>query len=398
MQPRIASDHAKLVKNISDTEAYTTFDHIFSKTVRSLSTIIGLKRVTQPFWNRWLASGVGEDVVFEFLDSVGTIDNWATTAAPIIERKIAEFNAGRPGMSREETVSALRRLSYLGHMAQWGCLPINDQRRELYRLARDYYLEGESLAFGDRFRRLEIEWQGSRLYGNLHLQDHPAPLVMIVHGIDGCKEEHLATELALHAAGCATLCCDGPGQGEALLLSNILWKPDFPEFLSKAIDVAGEDVRVDANRCGLLGISIGGMWALKAAAADRRVQAIFDLGGPLHTRRFPSLPFLIKTRLCQVTGARSSEQVAAVLDQNNIEAVELLHAITGHVRTLHGGRDRVVATSDKVWLMDRLREASHEREASLRVIADGDHCCTGHFDSVRDDAVSFFQRCLLDAR
>ena len=395
-RPRM--DHVTPVKNISDTEAYTTFDHVFSKTVRSLSSVIGLKRVTQPFWNRWLASGVGEDVVFEFLDSVGTIDNWATTAAPIVERKIAELDVARLGMSPEATVTALRRLSYLCHMAQWGCLPLNDQRRALYRLARDYYLEAEHLAFGDRSRRLEIEWQGSRLFGNLHLQDHRAPLVMIVHGIDGCKEEHLATELALHAAGCATLCCDGPGQGEALLLSNILWKPDFPEFLSKAIDVAGEDLRVDADRCGLLGISIGGMWALKAAAADSRIRAVFDLGGPLHTRKFPSLPFLIKTRLCQVTGARSSQEVAAVLDQNNIEDVDLLRAITAHFRTLHGGRDRVVATSDKIWLMDRLHEAPYAREASLRVIADGDHCCTGHFDSVRDDAVSFFQRCLLDAR
>ena len=386
------------MKNISDTKAYTTFDHVFSKAVRSLSSVIGLKRVTQPFWNRWLASGVGEDVVFDFLDRVGTIDNWATTAAPIVERKIAEFDAARPSMSKDETVSALRRLSYLCHMAQWGCLPINDQRRELYRKARDFYLEAESLAFGDRFRRIEIEWQGARLFGNLHLQDQPAPLVMIVHGIDGCKEEHLATELALHEAGLATLCCDGPGQGEALLLSDILWKPDFPDFLSKALDVAGSDSAVIADRCGLLGISIGGMWTLKAAASDHRVRAIFDLGGPLHTRKFPSLPFIIKTRLCQVTGARKSDEVAAVLGQNNIEDVALLHAISAHVRILHGGRDRVVATSDKEWLLARLREAPHEREAGLRVIEDGDHCCTAHFDAVRDDAVSFFRRCLLDGR
>ena len=386
------------MKNISDTEAYTTFDHIFSKTVRSLSSVIGLKRVTQPFWNRWLASGVGEDVVFEFLDGVGTIDNWATTAAPIVQRKIAEFEAARPGLSKDETVSALRRLSYLCHMAQWGCLPINDQRRDLYRKARDFYLEAERLAFGDQFRRLEIEWQGARLYGNLHLQERPAPLVMIVHGIDGCKEEHLATELALHAAGFATLCCDGPGQGEALLLSNVFWGADFPEFLSRAIDVAGEDAAVDWSRCGLLGISIGGMWALKVAASDYRIRAIFDLGGPLHTRKFPSLPFIIKTRLCQVTGARQSDEVATVLGQNNIEDPELLHGIAGHVRIVHGGRDRVVATSDKEWLLARLHEAPHEREASMRVIEDGDHCCTGHFDSVRDDAVSFFRRCLLDGR
>lgn len=386
------------MKNISDTNAYTLFDHVFSKTVRSLSSVIGLKRVTQPFWNRWLASDVGEDVVFEFLDSVGTIDNWATTAETVVQRKIAEFEAARSRLSRDEEIAALRRLSYLGHMAQWGCLPITKQRRQLYTLARDYYLEAEALAFGERFRRIAIDWQGQRLFGNLHLQEIPAPLVMIVHGIDGCKEEHLATELALLAAGFATLCCDGPGQGEALLLSDVLWTASFPHFLTAAINAAAQDARVDTERTGMLGISIGGMWTLQAAAADPRIRAVFDLGAPLHTRKFPSLPFLIKTRLCQVTGARNDTEVAAVLGQNNIESPDVLHRIAGHVRMLHGGRDRVVSTADKEWLLARLQEAPHRREASLRIIDGGDHCCTGHSATVRDDAVSFFQRCLLGER
>jgi pimeloyl-ACP methyl ester carboxylesterase len=383
------------MKNISDTEAYTLFDHVFSKTVRSLSSVIGLKRVTQPFWNRWLASDVGEDVVFEFLDSVGTIDNWATTAQAVVQRKISEFEAARPRLSRDEEIASLRRLSYLGHMAQWGCLPITGQRRNLYTLARDYYVEAETLAFGERFKRIAIDWQGQRLFANLHVQDAPSPLVMIVHGIDGCKEEHLATELALLEAGFSTLCCDGPGQGEALLLDGVLWRPDFSEFLRAAIDEAGKIAEVDTAHTGILGISIGGMWTLQAAAADQRIRAVFDLGAPLHTRKFPSLPFLIKTRLCQVTGARNDAEVAAVLGQNNIESPELLHRISGHVRILHGGRDRVVSTADKEWLLARLEEAPHRREASLRIIEGGDHCCTGHFATVRDDAVSFFGRTLL---
>jgi alpha-beta hydrolase superfamily lysophospholipase len=386
------------VKNISDTEAYTLFDHVFSKTVRSLSSVLGLKRITQPFWGRWLASGVGEDVVFEFLDSVGTIDNWATTAAQVVDRKISEFESIRSQLSRDETIVALRRLSYLGHMAQWGCLPINEQRRRLYRIARDYYFEAESLAFGTCFRRIAIEWNGHCLYGNLHLHEAAAPLVIIVHGIDGCKEEHLATELALHEAGFATLCCDGPGQGEALLLSDIYWDAGFSHFLLAALDAAAANDRVDASRCGLLGISIGGMWALQAAADDRRICAVFDLGGPLHTRKFPMLPFIIKTRLCQVTGARTDGEVAKVLAQNNIEDPERLSRITAHVRMVHGGRDRVVSTSDKEWLLARLREAPHQRHASLRVIESGDHCCTGHSAAVRDDAVSFFQGCLRDSQ
>lgn len=386
------------MKNISDTEAYTLFDHVFSKTVRSLSAVVGLKRITQPFWNRWLASGVEPEIIFEFLDEVGTIDNWAGTAQAVVGHKEQAFLAKRDRLDQAALVAELRQLSYLFHMAQWGCLPLNDQRRDLYRKARDYYSEAETLAFGPAFRRIEIEWAGRVLHANLHRQPHNAPLVILVHGIDGCKEEHLATELALHEAGFSTLVCDGPGQGEALMLNGIAWTPDFPRFLSAAIDAAARENGVDGSRVGFLGISIGGMWCIDAASRDPRVKAIFDLGAPLHTRKFPSLPFLIKTRLCQVTGARTDVEVAAVLGQNNIEDPALLGRVTAHVRILHGERDRVVDTADKHWLLERLQEAGHPREASLRIIAGGDHCCTGHFDAVRDDALEFFTRTLLQGR
>jgi alpha-beta hydrolase superfamily lysophospholipase len=382
------------MRNVADTQAYTLFDHIFVHSVRALSSVVGLKRVTQPFWNRWFASGVDEDVILQFLDEVGTIDNWAATAETVIARKSAEFERDAPGMSSQEMVTALRKLSYLGHMAQWGCLPITPQRTALYRLARDRYGEAETLAFGPAYRRHAFNWQGAIYFGNLHLQPSRAPLIVIVHGIDGCKEEHLSTELALHSAGFATLCLDGPGQGEALLIDGLLWTPEFYRFLSAVIDQLAGEPGIDTDRVGLLGISIGGMWCYQAAACDPRIKAIFDLGAPLHTRKFPSLPFLIKTRLCQVTGAHTEPEIARVLAQNNIEDPALLGAVSAHVRMVHGERDRVVSTADKQHLLAQFEAARHDREASLRIIAGGDHCCTGHYSAVRDDAVGFFSRVL----
>lgn len=382
------------MKNIAETQAYTVFDHVFVHTIRTLSSVVGLKRITQPFWNRWFASGVDEDVILQFLDELGTIDNWANTAEAVIARKVAAYEREVGAMNPAQQVSALRKLSYLGHMAQWGCLPITQQRVGLYRMARDRYLEAEKLAFGPAFRRQAFVWRGSTYHGNLHLQAAPAPLIVIVHGIDGCKEEHLSTELALHAAGFSTLCLDGPGQGEALLIDGLLWDPEFHVFLSTALDQLEGAAGVDTARVGLLGISIGGMWCYQAAAEDRRIKAIFDLGAPLHTRKFPSLPFLIKTRLCQVTGARREDEIAQVLAQNNIEDPAILKAVTANVRMVHGERDRVVSTADKQHLLATFKAAPHAREASLRVIAGGDHCCTGHYDAVRDDAVEFFSRIL----
>ncbi len=383
------------MKNISDTEAYTLFDHVFSKTIRSLSHVVGLKKITQPFWNRWLASGVDEVIIFRFLDSVGTIDGWADTAKSVVRDEIAAFEKRRDRLTRDQEIRALRDLSYICNMAQWGCLPLNDDRRALYAKCRDYYIEAETLAFAQRYVRIEIPFQGRMLFGNLHIKDGAAPLTVIIHGIDGCKEEHLATELALYDAGFSTLCFDGPGQAEALLLNGTLWTGDFYKSISAAIDRVSELGGADVSRTGVLGISIGGMWALRAAADDVRIKAVFDLGGPIHTRAFPKLPFLIKTRMCQVTGAREGSAILAILGHNNIEDDATLSRISASVRMLHGSRDRVVAVADKEWLLQQLQGFPYDRRLSLRVIEGGDHCCTGHFGAVRDDVVQFFRQELL---
>lgn len=385
----------KITKNISDTEAYTVFDHVFSKTVRSLSYVIGLKKITQPFWGRWLASGVDEKIIFRFLDGVASIDAWASTASHVVRDEINAFEVKRASLTGLEEVAGLRALSYLCNMAQWGCLPLTDGRRAIYRRCRDLYIEAETLAYGERFRRIDFEF-GCAYHGNLHVPEgYPAPLVVLVHGIDGCKEEHLATELALLTAGLAVLCFDGPGQGEALLLDDHLWVADFHRSVSAAIDAVAEAGAAQTERCGVMGFSIGGMWSVKAAGADPRIKAVFDLGGPIDTQFFSKIPFIVKTRLCQVTGARKPDEIAAVLDQNSLRDEQAIGATKASVRIVHGERDRVVSIEDKVWLRDRLDAWHSDRDHSLRIVEGGDHCCTGHATLVRDDAAAFFAAQLL---
>lgn len=388
------------MRNLSDTEAYTVYDHVFSKTVRSLSHVVGVRKLTQPFWDRWRASDIGDDTIFRFLEGVGTIDNWPSVGLRLAREEIAAFERLRPTLTRNEEIAGLRRLSYLCNMAHWGALPLCAEKRESYRFCRDCYIAAEALAFPDRYRRFGVSWKGATLHANLHVPSagHPAPVVVIVHGIDGCKEEHLATELALLEAGLAVIGLDGPGQAEALLMDGILWSEDFATAVSLAVDAAAaEDARVDAGRVGLFGISIGGMWALKAAATDGRVKALYDLGGPINTRRFPSLPFIIKTKLCQVTGARNGAAIAEVLGKNSVEDDAVLARVGAAVRMIHGDRDRVVSVADKEWLRDRLLALGDRREVSLEVLADGDHCCTGHAAWIRRDMAAFFRRTLLPA-
>lgn len=386
------------MKNVSDTEAYTFYDFFFSKALRSLSNVVGVKRITRPFWDRWRASNIDDATLFRFLDGIATIDNWVSVASRIVDEEIAAFVRSRAGLSREQEIAGLRRLSYLCHMGQWGSLPVTDEKLQLYRLCRDLYIEAETLANGARYARTDVPWKGRVLHANLRLPagcDAPAPVAIIIHGIDGCKEEHLATELCLQDAGLAVLGIDGPGQGEALLLDGMLWSEDFHRIVGVALDTIAGRPGVDVSRAGLFGISIGGMWALRAAAEEPRVRALYDLGGPINTRAFARLPFLIKTKMCQVTGARDADSIADVLGKNSTESDEILSRVTCAVRMMHGGRDRVVDTADKEWLRDRLLQFGNAPHVSLEVIPGGDHCCTGHAARIRVDLAEFFSRYLL---
>jgi pimeloyl-ACP methyl ester carboxylesterase len=388
------------MKNRDETATYTFFDHAFSKTVRSLSRVVGLRTITQPFWARWLASGVSRDVIFRFLDQLGSIDGWASIATRVVGEEVARFEVARNGLSESKRIATLRELSYLANMGQWGSLPITDERRALYRQCRDFYFEAETAAFLSRFRRLDVPFEGMVLHANLHVPPGTnsaagAPLIVIVHGVDGCKEEFLSTELALLAAGFAVAGFDGPGQGESLLMDRRHWVPTFSTSVSALLDTIAQLGVVDVGRTGILGISVGGLWALQTAADDHRVRAVYDLGGPINTmNRFSALPFLIKTRICQVTGVHDTASVKSALAQINIEDDALLGRIQADVRSMHGTRDRVVSIADKEWLLAKLTSLRPGRSASLRLLEGGDHCCTGHADVVRSDMIAFLSDAL----
>ncbi|NJM84436.1 MAG: hypothetical protein HC844_20100 [Tabrizicola sp.] len=274
-------------------------------------------------------------------------------------------------------------------------MPLTDIKRTAYLKARDYYLEAERLAFGPRFQRLFLAWGGQKFPANLHLPEAPgAPLAILVHGIDGCKEEHLATELHLLANGLAVLSFDGPGQAESFLVNGIMWSERFPELISAAIDAVAALTGQPDRPVGVMGMSIGATWAYVAAARDARIGALYDLGAAINSSAFQRVPFIIKSKVCQITGAKTDGEIREVLAQIKIDEPELLYRIGAAIRIVHGSRDRVVALSDKLWLAEELRRLQAAAEITTLVFEGADHCCTGEIPELRRDMAAFFSRIL----
>jgi dienelactone hydrolase len=383
----------------SGVPGFTLRDHVEKEAVKWLAHVIGVQNITRAFWNRWRASMIGEAAIMDFLRSIRKLDDWAVQANRLIGTQEAAYQISSATMSDAQRIEALRRLSFICHMGQWGEVDLNDTRKKLYRRSRDYYVAAESLAHGDRYRRRPFEWHGRTFWGNIHYPAAPAspyPGVVIVHGMDDTKEEHLMTELFAQAAGIAVCSIDGPGQGEALILDGEKWPADYDQFILTVIDRLVREYRFDADAIGLAGVSWGGFWIYKIAAQWPAVRGLFDLGGPIDwINWYYKLPFFLKARFCLVLGTESEAQIDALASPFTLSA-SMLAQIHCPVRIVHGGNDPVVTLADKETLLQQLKKRGID--ASMKVFPNDDHCCTANAAAVRAEAVNFFAGVLLGER
>lgn len=128
-----------------------------------------------------------------------------------------------------------------------------------------------------RIERVEVEWEGHTLAGNLHVcpGDDPKPLVFFIPGCDMTKE--MCPHPRWNHAGQRDMhmfVFDGPGQGESNLQGIGLTADNYERASSAALDVLLERPEVDAARVGVYGLSFGSFWALRLASHDARVKAV----------------------------------------------------------------------------------------------------------------------------
>jgi alpha-beta hydrolase superfamily lysophospholipase len=108
------------------------------------------------------------------------------------------------------------------------------------------------------------------------------PLVVSVGGYDGTAEEsYFWNAAAAVARGYHCVTFDGPGQGGMLIEQGVPLIPDFERAVTAVIDAVAARPDVDAERIVLVGESLGGYLASRAAACDARVAAcILDPAQP----------------------------------------------------------------------------------------------------------------------
>lgn len=167
-------------------------------------------------------------------------------------------------------------------------------RQEAYRKMLDAF--GKGITLGRRnCTRVEIPYEDTSLPALFVAAagiTGPAPCVVFYNGLDSTKEivygSGIAQELARR--GVSTLIVDHPGSGEALRLRGLTGRHDSERWSGPCIDWLEKRDDVDPARIGVIAWSLGGYYAPRAAAYEKRFRLCVAWGanynwGELQRRR-----------------------------------------------------------------------------------------------------------------
>lgn len=168
-------------------------------------------------------------------------------------------DAERQGRLRQAT-------SYL-RLAEFFTKPGSQDKVDLYRRYRALFDE----AFADTGTvRHDVPYAGGALPAyRLAAMGGPSRGSVLLHGgFDSLIEEFFVIWERIAAAGFDVIAFEGPGQGGARALGGLVFDHDWEKPVAAVLDHFG------LERAALVGLSMGGYWAIRAAGREPRIDRV----------------------------------------------------------------------------------------------------------------------------
>jgi pimeloyl-ACP methyl ester carboxylesterase len=210
-------------------------------------------------------------------------DHWLASADRIAEEAEAQLAAGHRTSARD----GLMRASIYYHNAEFFLHgdPADPRINHVYRCATQCFHTAAAL-FTPAIEVVEIPYEDTVLHGYFYRaagsegDDTPSPTMVLHNGFDGSAEEMYSNGAAAGAErGYHVLTFDGPGHPAARHLDGLVFRPDWENVVTPVLDWVMARPEVDHSRVGLLGLSMGGLLAPRAAAFDHRLAACVAVDG-----------------------------------------------------------------------------------------------------------------------
>jgi 2,6-dihydroxypseudooxynicotine hydrolase len=314
---------------------------------------------------RFVSNGV---LLADFEDVTGSLERWEDWCAAWSARAKVHEDLGRTALRENYKLTAgehLVRAAIYYHFAKFVFVQDPEQMRAAHMKAVECYREGIAFARPPG-ERIEVKYGNQVIYGVLRKPANPRPPVLIMApGLDSTKEEVHAYEEPFLARGIAVLAIDGPGQGEAEYEIPICG--DYERAAAAVVDWIEQRSDLDKKNIAIWGVSLGGYYAPRAAAYEKRIKACIALSGPFEWDRiWDGLPEL--TRETFRVRSHSLDQNAARRKAGELTMKDAAPRITCPIFIVTGRQDRLVPASHA----EQLAKAV-SGPVELLVVEDGGH-------------------------
>jgi acetyl esterase/lipase len=195
--------------------------------------------------------------------------HWRTSAERLLEVAQQSEAAGH----RVSAGHAYHRSStYLRAAMHYHPDPYAPEVREMAEAAVSRFSRYLNYVYPDVATVIEVPYEGTTLTGYFfRASSERAPTIIAHSGRDAWAEDLMYTARAGLERGYHTLLIDGPGQGKVMRIQGLPFRPDWEVFVSAVVDHLVTLPEVDPDRLVLMGASMGGYLAPRAATAEPRL-------------------------------------------------------------------------------------------------------------------------------
>ncbi|MFH1951755.1 MAG: alpha/beta fold hydrolase [Pseudomonadota bacterium] len=329
---------------------------------------------------RFMIFGADFNECERVLSTIPSMDQWHTQWS----RSGARFEKTALKSHAEGKVATARALYFQSffsyRLAGFPLLDDTQERRQLYNKAMWAFREGAGLdTLPIDF--LEIPFEAKSFPGYLAKPAYTkgqVPVVIYLPGADGWKEDQFFVAVHFLAErGIASIVVDGPGQGESVGVRQMYARPDYEVVVTAILDYLENQPGIDTKRVALIGSSMGGYYAPRAAAFEKRIKAIvcysaiFDLVEGVFDPYPP-----IRSRLKEIVGAKTVDEAREQLLAFTLK--HIVHQIECPCLIIHGGKDIIIPVSEAHRLFAALKSPKE-----LKIWEDGNHNLLNYYIEAR---------------
>ena len=343
-----------------------------------------LQHLKGPYAIRYLAEGLPYGEWLRIRDHIKNFDEWCAVWSQFGRDAETLADAALAAGHRQTAAAALKQatLCYcFGQLLFWHA---PEEKQATYEHCARTWRRAAPLLDPPQ-TPIEIPYRGVAMPGFLRLPHGVTKpsCVILLGGLDSTKEELQEISELCVARGLAVLAFDGPGQGETF--AKLKLAPDFVEAIFAVLDFAEKHPEIDGDRIGIIGRSLGGYYAPRAAALDRRIKAVAAWGAMFHLRNWRTLPALTAAGFVYTTGAPDIEGARPYIE--SIDLSDVAERITCPLMIVHGGADVITPTEN----MTMMRDAA-KGPVEVLFWEDSGHCVHDRAHIVRPGMADFMAR------